>query len=484
MTRAMTAPHWWTATETLAALQSKEIGAVELLDDCLARQAQFGALINAVVEVQADQARSEALAYDKGARVGALAGLPMTIKDTYEVSGFGCTAGIPDLAGYRSAGDAAAVAQLRGAGAVVWGKTNVPLAASDHQSYNPIHGVTRNPWDSGRTVGGSSGGAAAALASGLTALELGSDIGGSIRVPSHYCGVWGHKPSYGIVPQRGHVPPMPGTLAASALAVCGPMARSAADLELALGLLTSAPTKGWHLSLPAARTTGLKGARIAVWTGGNPVDPDYAAAIHAFGADLARAGATVTVLDETPLPLVGDEDLYIALLFATIGADLPPEALDAYAAAAAAFPEGSLPTRVARATRSSHGEYAHLHERQERHMAAWDAWFARFDALICPVAMNVAFPHQTEDGHGPIPQMFRTLQVGNEQRAYMENLFWPGIATLAHLPATARPLPGQVHGLPAGVQIIGPAFGDLTTLALAKAMDAEFGGFTAPPGFG
>ena len=476
-------PHWWTATETLAALQARRIGAVELLDHMLDRQARFGADVNAVVEVQADQARAEARAFDADGRRGALAGLPMTIKDTYEVSGFGCTAGIPDLAGYRSAGDADAVAQLRQAGAIVWGKTNVPLAASDHQSYNPIHGVTRNPWNAERTVGGSSGGAAAALASGLTALELGSDIGGSIRVPSHYCGVWGHKPSYGIVPQRGHVPPMPGTLAASALAVCGPMGRSAADLELALDLLTGGPTEGWKRALPEARVSGLKGARVAVWTGGNPVDPDYAAAIREFAGDLTRAGAKVTQLDAVPLPLAGDEDLYIALLFATIGADLPPEALDAYAAAAEAFPEGSLPARVARATRSSHGEYMHLFERQQRQIAAWAGWFKTFDAMICPVAMNVAFPHQTEDGHGPIPQMFRRLTVGNEERPYMENLFWPGIATLAHLPATARPLPKMVHDMPAGIQIIGPAFGDRTTLTLARAMDSEFGGFAPPPGF-
>ena len=478
-----TDPHWWTATETLAALQARRIGAVELLDHMLDRQARYGAAVNAVVEVQADQARAEARAYDAGARRGALAGLPMTIKDTFEVAGFGCTGGIPELAGHRSPADADAVGELRKAGAVVWGKTNVPLAASDHQSYNPLHGVTRNPWNPDRTVGGSSGGAGAALAAGLTALELGSDIGGSIRVPAHYCGVWGHKPSYGIVPQRGHVPPMPGTLTDSALSVCGPMARSAADLDLALGLLTAAPTEGWHLRLPEARVTGLTGARIAVWTGGNPVDPDYAAAIHGFAGDLARAGAKVTPLDAAPLPLDGDSDLYIALLFATIGADLPPEALDAYATAAAAFPAASLPARVARATKSSHGHYMHLYERQQRHIAAWATWFRSFDALICPVAMNVAFPHQTEDGHGPIPQMFRTLAVGNEERPYMENLLWPGIATLAHLPATARPLPGKVHGMPAGIQIIGPAFGDRTTLALARAMDAAFGGFSPPPGF-
>lgn len=481
MTR--TDPHWWTATEALEALRSRRIGAVELLDHALARQARFGASVNAVIEVQAERARIEAQAHDNGGRQGPLSGLPMTIKDTYEVEGFGCTAGIPDLAAYRSPRDADAVAQLRGAGAVVWGKTNVPLAASDHQSYNPIHGVTRNPWNPDRTVGGSSGGAAAALAAGLTALELGSDIGGSIRVPAHYCGVWGHKPSYGIVAQRGHVPPNPGTLSASALAVCGPMARSAADLDMALSLLTAAPTTGWQLALPPARHATLKGARIAVWTGGNPTDPDYAAAIHGFAKDLTREGALVSALDTPPAPLKGDEDLYIALLFATIGAELPPEALQAYASAGAAFAPDSLPARVARATRSSHADYVALAERQARHIAAWQEWFQSFDALICPVAMSVAFPHQTEDGHGPIPQMFRSLRVGNEQRPYMENLFWPGIATLAHLPATARPLPGSVQGMPAGIQIIGPAYGDRTTLALARAMDSAFGGFTPPPGF-
>jgi amidase len=483
MTLPHTDPQWWTATETLAALQARKLGAVELLDHMLARQSRFGPAINAVIEVNEPQARAEAQAHDAGTRRGALAGLPMTIKDTYAVAGFGCTAGIPDLASYRSPADAAAVAQLRGAGAVVWGKTNVPLAASDHQSYNPIHGVTRNPWNTDRTPGGSSGGAGAALAAGLTALELGSDIGGSIRVPAHYCGVWGHKPSYGIVPQRGHVPPMPGTLGASPLAVCGPMARSAADLQLAMDLLTAAPTPGWTLSLPPARCTALKGARLAVLTGTHPTDPAYAAAIHAFAADLRHAGAAVTLLDSAPSHLQGDDDLYYALLFATIGADLPPEALAAYAAAAAAFPEDSLPARVARATVTDHATYVRLAERQQRQIAGWEAWFAGFDALITPAAMNVAFPHQTEDGHGPIPQMFRTLSVGSGTRPYIENLFWPGIATLAHLPATVRPLPAKVHDMPAGIQIIGPAYGDRTTLALAGAMDAVFGGFTPPAGF-
>lgn len=476
-------PHWWTATETLAALQDRRIGAEELLDHMLDRQARLGAGINAVVEVQADQARSEARAYDKGQRKGTLAGLPMTIKDTFEVAGLHCTGGIPDYAEHLSTTDAVAVGQLRKAGAVVWGKTIVPVAASDHQSYNPIHGIGRNPWNLDRCVGGSSGGAGAALAAGLTALELGSDIGGSIRVPAHYNGVCGHKPSFGIISQRGHMPPAPGVLGESALSVAGPMARTAADLELALDILTAAPRLGWQLRLPEARTAGLKGARIAVWTGDLPVDPVYAAAIHAFARDLAQEGALVTALDNKPAPLVGDEDLYIALLFATLGAELDEEALAAYDGAAADFPAGSLPDRVARSARSSHWQYAQLAERQERHFAAWAEWFAGFDALICPVAMNVAFPHQTEDGHGPIPQMRRTLSVGNTEVPYLENLNWPGIATLAHLPSTVRPLPNLVHGMPAGFQIIGPAYGDRTTLALARAIDAAFGQFGHPPGF-
>ena len=480
----MTDPHLWTVTETLEALRARRIGALELLDHQLARQARRGAEINAVVEVQADLARDKARAVDAGTASGPLAGLPMTIKDTYEVTGFGCTAGMPELAGYRCTTNADAVQRLQDAGAVIWGKTNIPLAASDHQSYNPVYGTTRNPWNTARTVGGSSGGAGAALAAGLTALELGSDIGGSIRIPAHYCGVWGHKPSYGIVPTRGHVPPAPGMLSAGPLSVSGPMARSAADLALALDLLSGAmPGRGWRLDLPESRGRALADFRIAVWTGGFPVDPAYAAAIEAFAADLTREGAAVTLLDEAPEPLRQDADLYLAMLFGVIGSGLPPEALDAYAKAGAQFPEDSLQALVARSTRMSLGAFAALLERQARHKAAWDSWFQRFDALLCPVAMTTAFPHQTEDGHGPVPQMFRSLTVGGRALPYMQNLYWPGIATLAELPATARPLPGLVDGLPAGVQIIGPAFGDRTTLRLAALMDQTFGGFTPPPGW-
>lgn len=476
-------PFYWTATETLAALKSRDIGAVELLDMMEKRQSERDSETNAVIEKHMDQARAAARAFDDGkGGDGALAGLPMTIKESFEVEGFHTTAGIPDLATYVSAADADVVLRVKAQGAIIWGKTNVPVATADHQSYNPLYGTTRNPWNLERTVGGSSGGSAAALASGFTALEVGSDIGGSIRLPSHYCGVWGHKPTYGIVSGRGHVPPFPGTRPLSALSVYGPMARSAADLALALDVLAGAvPDSAWRLELPEPRHRRMSEFRVAVCTDWFPVDPAYAEAIESFGRELTKQGATVTHLKEPPI--AGYQDLYIDALFAVIGSSLPEGELANYERVATRHSDGSLPRRVAAATRSSLAQYSSIVARQEKLKAIWADWFAGFDIVLCPVSMTVAFPHQTEDGHGPVPQMDRVLDVGGEIRPYMENLFWPGVATLAHLPSTVRPLPQKVRGMPAGVQCLGPAFGDRTTIEFAALCDKIFGGFEKPPGY-
>ena len=197
----------------------------------------------------------------------------MTIKDAYEVAGLVSTGGSPKWKDHVPKQDAVVVERLTAAGANLFGKTNVPLLSGDWQSYNEIFGVTNNPWDHTKTPGGSSGGAAAALAAGLTPLEVGSDIGGSIRIPAHFCGVYGHKPSYGLVPMRGHLPPPPGSLSENdSITVAGPMARSAADLELALSILAgprSSEGKGWRLNLPPPRQQQLKDFRIALWPGDN-----------------------------------------------------------------------------------------------------------------------------------------------------------------------------------------------------------------------
>jgi len=421
----------------------------------------------------------------RGEPLPPLAGLPMTIKDSFEVTGLPATCGIPELAQYRPARDADAVARLRAAGAVIYGKTNCPLGAADHQSYNPVYGPTRNPWNPARTVGGSSGGAAAALAAGFGALELGSDIGGSIRVPSHYCGVSGHKPSWGIVPGRGHIPPMPGAVVPPApLAVVGPMARSAADLELALGLLAGPPEDeavGWSLQLPPPRREQLRGHRVGVWLDAYPVDAAYAAAIEDFVRTLAGAGVQVETVRRGPVDAAESWAVYLDLLFGVIGSGAPEEELAAYRAAAEAAPEDRYAAHLARATAQPLRHWAAQSARQAQLRLQWAAFFGQVDLLLCPVAMGPAFAHQADDGHGPVPQLKRTLTVSGAPRPYLDNLMWSGLVTVAHLPSTVIPLATRVDGLPVGVQVVGPYLQDRSTLRFAALSQQRLGAFSAPP---
>ena len=217
-----------TATELAAALRAKEISSTELLDCYLGRIEELNPGLGAVVTLDADRARREAAEADRrlarGAAAGPLHGLPVTVKDCLETAGLRTTCGAPELAGYVPERDAEAVGRLRSAGAIIMGKTNLPAWASDCQSYNELFGTTNNPWDAGRTPGGSSGGAAAAVAAGLSALELGSDLGGSLRIPAAWCGVYTLKPSFGIIPVDGHIPPPPGMPAEVDIGVVGPLA--------------------------------------------------------------------------------------------------------------------------------------------------------------------------------------------------------------------------------------------------------------------
>src|SRR5689334_417463 len=248
-----------TAGALVADLAARRVSAVELLDQAIARIEAHDKSINAVVVRDFERARQASIAADQALARGErrpLLGLPMTVKESFNVAGLPTTWGIPAFKDWRPSQDALAVARLKAAGAVILGKTNLPLMISDWQSFNDVYGTTNNPWDRTRTSGGSSGGSAAALASGYVALELGSDINGSIRVPAHFCGVFGHKPSAGLVPLHGHVPPRaPSTSADSTvgLGVAGPLARTAADLSLALGVLAGpddADGIGYRLALP------------------------------------------------------------------------------------------------------------------------------------------------------------------------------------------------------------------------------------------
>jgi amidase len=479
------------ARTLLALLRARKIGAVELLGLVLARVERLNPSFNMLVALDAEgalEAAKRADAAPEGAR-GALHGLPMTIKDAWEVAGMTATCGIPPLAGHRPGRDADAVARLRAAGAILYGKTNVPTGAGDHQSYNSLYGRTNNPWNVERTVGGSSGGAAAAVSTGISALELGSDIGGSIRCPAHFCGVFGHKPSYGIVPMRGHIPPPPGGLYTIELGVAGPLARSAGDLELALDVLMAPADlerKAWSIRLPPPRHHRLRDFRVALWADSRSfaVDARCIEAMQAYAEDLRGLGVTVDDTARPALDPLATHALYIAMLFSVFSAGMPDDALRQFADAAAGLPadDQGYPARVARAIRLSHIEFMHLAEERERIFRIWRKFFERYDVVLCPVMPTVAFPHDTTgDELGHIAQYKRTTLVDGKPRPYMDGLQWPGLVTVANLPATAIPTGRFIDGLPMGVQVVAPYLEDRTSLRFAQLAEQALGGFVPPP---
>jgi amidase len=478
-----------TAGEQLALIERGAIGAVELLDLHLARVRQVNPTVNAVVALDEEGARTAAKAADAaraaGRRRGPLHGLPMTVKVTYEAVGMPATCGIVALKDHRPTQDADVVESLRAAGAVIFGKTNTPEGAGDHQTYNAVYGVTRNPWDLGRSAGGSSGGAAVAVATGMAPLDIGSDIGGSIRCPAHFNGVFGHKPSFGLVPMRGHIPPPPGTLTAPDLGVGGPLARSAADLARALDVIArpgALDRKGKVWRLPPARRERLADFRVALWADDRdyPVEPAYLDAIARFAADLRRAGVTVTEARPAIDP-AESHAIYTAMLFGAWGTGLTDEAFAAYVEESRGLDpaDESWAARVGRAPAQSLRDWLILLERREKMRWAWEAFFQDYDILLCPVMTTVAFPHD-HSGVDHTAQLKRTIKVGSGTRPYLDNLIWPGLITVANLPSTAVPMPHRVGGLPAGIQAVSAFLEDRTTLAFAAAAEAAFGGYLAP----
>ncbi len=482
--------HYASAGALAKAVRNREITASALLEQCLERMARFDPAINAVVVKNIEAARRRASDADaalaRGELWGPLHGVPMTVKETFEMAGLATTAGAPVYRDYVSTTNATPVQRLLDAGAVIFGKTNVPLFAGDLQSYNTIYGQTANPWDPSRTCGGSSGGAAAALAMGITPLELGSDIGGSIRTPAAYCGVTGHKPSYGVISKRGHVPGPPGSLGQSDISVAGPMARTVDDLELALDLLAGPePDQGvaWRLSLPPARQQRLQQFRVAAWLddAACPVDRETVQILAALCDRLAEEGARV---DREARPegvsLAESHEVYYSLLTATMGAGLPQGMFDKMEAKARELPADDLryEARFARGATQSHAQWLRTHERRLQMAAAWAGFFRNHDVLLAPVTHVPAFPHDHS-----APQYHRQLTVNGAPGPYMNILVWAGLAGVVYLPSTVVPVARNAEGLPIGVQIIGPYLEDRTTLAFARQVEQLAGGFVAPPGY-
>lgn len=476
-----------TATALAASIRTGELSAVEALECCLERVARDNEPLGAVVALDAERARAAAAEADavlaRGEAVGPLHGVPMTIKDSYETEGLVTACGAPELAGHVPAEDADAVARLRRAGAVIFGKTNTPLMAADVQTFNAVYGTTNNPWDLGRTPGGSSGGACAAVAAGLTPLELGSDLGGSIRTPAGYCGVYGHKPSWGIVPMRGHIPGPPGALTVPDLAVGGPLARSAQDLRLGLDVLAGPSpwdAAAWRLELPPARAGVLREFRVAAWLDDPafPVDDAVRERLEALVETLRAAGVSVDTRARPALSLKDVVDAYEPLVGAIIGAGIPQELYDGLVGfVAGADPADDAPlTRYARALTVTARDHAAAGERRQQQRAAWAAFFGDHDVLLTPITPVPAIPHDHDD---PMPA--RTIEINGEQRSYLDLFSWIAPATSALLPATAAPAGLTPAGLPVGVQIVGPHLEDHTTIAFAAALADLVGGFTAPP---
>ncbi len=477
------------AVQLAAAIRTKRIGSRELLEHYAQRVERLNPQINAVVTLDLERARQRADAADaalaRGEVWGPLHGVPMTIKDSFETAGLRTTAGAEELAQHVPATDATAVSRLVSAGAVVFGKTNLPVYAMDVQSYNPVFGTTNNPWDVTRSPGGSSGGAAAALAAGLTGFELGSDIGGSIRTPAHYCGVYGHKPSFGLVPFRGHIPGPPGTFSESDIAVAGPLGRGADDLALGLDVLAgpdAAQAVGWRLELPPPRATALREFRVAVWPDDPacPVDDTVQARLRATAEALRRAGASV---DETARPALRFADayrLYLQLLWAATSAGVPREVYEGLLGISAQLPDDAddINVNFARFVTQRHRDWLPANEARQKLRAVWAEFFRSVDVLLCPITPTAAIVHDHSQ-----PYMNRTITVNGRTRPYLDQIAWAGLIGMVYLPATMAPVGRTPGGLPVGVQIVGPYLEDRTTIEFARCLAEATGGFEAPSGF-
>ncbi|MDE2356478.1 MAG: amidase [Alphaproteobacteria bacterium] len=440
------------AHELASALAARKVGAVELFDAAVARIEAGDGAINAVVVRDFDRAREAAKAADAALARGErapLLGVPMTVKEAFDIEGLPTTWGLAPFRDHRPSADATVVARLKAAGAVILGKTNVPPYLSDWQSANPIYGRTNNPRDLTRSPGGSSGGSAAALAAGLVSLEYGSDIGGSIRVPSAFCGVVGHKPSYELVPQTGHKPPGVEGGLPPPIGVVGPLARTITDLELALDV-TAGPdgeaAAGYRLQLPAPRMTSAQGLRVLVLTRHPlaPADHEIVEAVEAAAAALEAGGAKILRQSDRLPDLVLAHRTYLRVLMTVMSRGAPPTA----------------------DTPNAHAYLEGL-DIQADLRRQWRALFEEVDVILAPVLGTVAFPHM--DGAGDWSG--RVLTINGREEPFGDQLAWVGMASFGCLPATALPVGKTKAGLPIGAQIIGPYLGDRTCLAVARLIE-------------
>jgi len=471
------------ATELAEKIKNKEISAQELLHHYLQRVDKYNSEINAIVVEMRDQAEQSAEATDQaiasGETLGPLAGVPMTVKESYNVAGTPTTWGNPAWRDNVPTEDAESVKKLKTIGVNIFGKTNVPLSLADFQSYNEVYGTTNNPYDLTRTPGGSSGGSAAALAAGLTGIETGSDIGGSIRNPAHYCGVFGHKPTYDLLWMRGHTPP--GDVRSSSdISVIGPLARSATDLETALRAMAGPDEikqRGFTLNLPEWQGRSLKGLKVAVWSNDEnaPVAKEVEARVDLVAQALADAGAVIHTDVRPDFDPGHSHDTYQNLLQSTMAMRMPDAEYDSLKEYVANLSpnDNSQGAKVLRAQVASFKQWGAANEERHHLRWHWHEFFNNYDVLLTPMMATAAFPHD----HRKFSE--RTLMVDNQERPYFDQVFWAGLTGVTYLPSTVIPTGLNNDGLPIGVQIVGREYDDLITIGIAR--DLERMGFRFVP---
>ena len=478
--------HWRSAADIACLIRGKQVSASEVLEHFFARVDRFNSKLNAIVWQDRERARKRANAADaalaKGEVWGPLHGVPMTIKESYNVAGSPTTWGDPVLKANVTDCSALSVERLEKAGVVLFGKTNVPLMLADYQSYNAVYGTARNPWNIDLTPGGSSGGSAAALAAGMTGIDAGSDIGSSIRNPAHYCGVFGLKPTWGVISPKGHA--LPGVVAYGDISVIGPLTRGAEDLDLALDAMAGPDDIDgvcWKVAFPACPARALKDLRIAVKLSDDcsEIDIEYGDKLQALVDALTKCGAKVKEI-EPPIDTRRLHEVYVWLLRAATSARTPGEDIARWKAAAAKVRLGKAPylEQMVKGCTLSHREWLNLNNERMKLRRQFNAFFADWDILLCPAAASAAWPHDQKG-----ERWERMITINNKRVPTTDQLFWAGYSGVVYLPSAVGPAGLTRSGLPVGYQAIAASGRDKWTTAFSRLVEREIGGFVPPPGY-
>jgi amidase len=483
-----------TATELANMIRERRVSSQKVLEAHLNQIAALNPSLNAIVTLDEEGARKKAQEADEalsqGIVWGPLHGVPVTIKDVFETKGLRTTSSFKPLASYVPKQDATVVARLRAAGAIILGKTNAPELAGDEQTNSPLFGRTNNPWDLERTPGGSSGGSAAAIASGMSPLDIGSDIGGSVRNPAHFCGVFSLKPSDYRVPFTGHIPPPPGSKGRGLLRYFltpGPLARSVDDLRLALSIIAGPDETEWEIPpvpLEPSPKKDLRQLRIAWSDGfGIPVSAEIRAALASLASDLTKQGCHVERVNPQEFDFGQALQVYGILKEAAYTVRSTPLHLPRFVwrVISEMIPASNPTARgLLRGAGTNLQGYAGALSQRDVFIAKMEAFLSEWDAWLCPVAALSAYPHLLT--RNPIEQLRATVEVDGQKMPYiLATSVYTGLFNLTGNPVVVLPLARTKEGLPIGVQVVGKRWEDMALLSTAEQLSHVTGGFQAPP---